>query len=194
MNRSQLAWHGVCAQQSKCCASSAETARRRRAGARCLGNGTARKLSTCAHRAALLVVGLYHIEGRCAGKRPRSFRCMTVVRRASCGLQRQASAAYHTAQARKRSLSLRRRRTTWIAERTCRATQTVVSSYSIERSCASKRSLPLGARPWCNVPAAASDANLSLRVTRRRRTGAHCPWEEAQHSTLLSARTLPRWS
>ena len=39
-------------------------------------------------------------------------RCAPVVRRASCGFQHQASAAFHSAQARLRSLSLGRRRST----------------------------------------------------------------------------------
>ena len=37
-------------------------------------------------------------------------RCKTAVRRTSCGFQSRANAAYHAAQARRLSLSLRRRR------------------------------------------------------------------------------------
>ena len=190
-------------------------------------------------------------------------RRATVVRRASCGLQRQASAACRAAHARRRSLSLGRRRSTraCCARAPCRAGCDRL--VLIEEHCTGERPLSFGARPWCDVPAAASNAKPAPRVSRagalrslslgggaalelaaRARRAAlvvvglcptegHCagerplsfgarPWcdvpaaasnakpaprgsrgagapalavsgEEAQHSSLLRARAVPRW-
>ena len=86
--------------------------RRRRAGARCLwGGGAALELAARARRTALVVVGLVSKKGAASarGLSPSTCGCG-----ATCQLrpQRQASAACRTAQARRRSLSLGRRRST----------------------------------------------------------------------------------
>ena len=80
-----------------------------------------------------------------------------VVRRASCGLQRQASAALlarrrcayarcHRDEA--QHLSLLRGR---------RAALVVVGSFAVERHCANERPLSLGTRLWCDTSDVASN-------------------------------------
>jgi hypothetical protein len=54
--------------------------------------------------------------------------------------------------------------------------------------------LPFGARPWCDVLAAASNFKPAPRGSRG--AGASVlavSGEETQHSRLLCARAVPRW-
>ena len=127
----------------------------------------------CARRAALVVVG--HAYRRAPRRREASLlRRAPVVRRASCGLQRQASAACHARARHLRSLSLRRRRSTQACSRARRAALVVVGPCTRKGHCAGERPLFFGARPWCDVPAAASNAKPAPRVTRRARACARC--------------------
>ena len=57
------------------------------------------------------------------------------------------------------------------------ATLVVASLYPYERALRQRESLSFGARPWYNVPAAASNAKPAPRVTQRRRAAARCLWE-----------------
>ena len=115
-----------------------------------------------------------------------------VVQRASCKLQRQASAARRAAKTRRRSLSLELRCSirAFCARAPCCAGRD--RSVSTQEHCAGERPVSLGARSWCDVSVASSNAKQAPRVTRRRRACAPAPavsWEEAQHSSpLLRAR------
>ena len=60
--------------------------------------------------------------------------------------------------------------------------------------CAGERPLSFGARPWCDVPAAASNFKPAPRGSRG--AGASVlavSGEETQHSSLLCVRAVPRW-
>ena len=125
-------------------------------------------------------------------------RRAAVVRRASCGLQFQASAAW---------LARRRRvgaRCLWggdaaleLALRARAAALAVIGSCLVERFRTGEMVLSRGARPWCDVPAATSNFKPAPRVSRG--TGAAAlaiSGMEAQHSSLLRVRAVPRsmWS
>ena len=105
--------------------------------------------------------------------------------------QRRVSRA---AQARGRSLSVGRRRTT---QACCESTPCRAGcglSWRMEEYCLGERPLSFGARLWCDTRAAASNAKRTPRVSR----SAGAPTltvsrEEAQHSRLLRVRAFPRW-
>ena len=64
-------------------------------------------------------------------------------------------------------------------------------SCPTEGHCAGERPLPFGARPWCDVPAAASNAKPAPLVTRRTRAGTRCLWREgAPHELAVRARHI----
>ena len=111
-----------------------------------------------------------------APARGLSLRRAPVVRRASCSLQRQASAACHTRAARAALAVSGRRRSTrafcaravprWLRSALCLS----------KEHCAGERPLSSGARPWCDVPAAASNAKPAPRVRTQRARCARCLW------------------
>ena len=167
--------------------------RRRRAGARCLwGGGAALELAARARRAALVVAGS-HLPKGLRRREASLLRRAPVVRRASCGLQRQASAACRAAQARRRSLSLGRRRSTRACLRARRAALVVVGPHCQRKLCRREASLLRRAavvrRASCGLQRQASAAWLA----RRRCAALAVSGEEAQHSSLLRARAVPRW-
>ena len=101
-------------------------------------------------------------------------RRTTVVRRASCNLQRQAPEprVSRDAGAPARSLSLGRRCST----RACRA-RVVPRCFGpcfMEWRCAGERPLSFDARPWYDVPAVASNAKPVPHVAWSRRAFACC--------------------
>jgi len=121
-------------------------------------------------------------------------RRKTVVRRASCGLKLQASAAW---------LARRRRggaRCLWggdaaleLASRARGAALAMIGSCLVERCRTGETALSFGARPWCDVTAATSNFKAAPRVSRG--TGASAlaiSGMEAQHSSLLRVRAVPQ--
>ena len=84
-------------------------------------------------------------------------RCKTVVRRASCGLQRAAGIHVARAQAPLRWLSLGGGKTREFAAREHRAALVVIDICGIEGQCTGERPLSFGARPWCDVRAMTSN-------------------------------------
>ena len=75
-----------------------------------------------------------------------------------------------------------------------RAALVVIGPYVEAEHRACKRPLSFGARPWCDVLAAASSTKPAPRVSRSAGAPALAvSMEEAQHSTFLSARAVPRW-
>ena len=151
--------------------------------------GAALGLVARARRAALVVVGPCSIEGRCTGERRLSFGArLWCDMPAAASSAKLAAACQASASARMRSRSLRRRRST----RACcccarRAPLVVVVPCSIEWRRASERPLCFHARPWCDVPASASNAKpaaacqasararrRSLSLGRRRRSTRAC--------------------
>ena len=70
----------------------------------------------------------------------------------------------------------------------------MIGPHPANGRCDGKRLLPFGARPWCDVPAAASNSKPAPLGSRG--AGASVlavSGEEAQHSSLLRARAVPRW-
>ena len=163
--------------------------------ARCLwGGDAALELAACARRAALVVVGLVLIERALHRREASLFRRAAVVRRASCGLQRQASAACHAQRRRAGARCLWEEAQHSSLLRVRAVPRWLWSAHAYEGHCTGERPLSFGARPWCDVPAAASNAKPAPRGSR----GAGAPalavsGEEAQHSSLLRARAVPRW-
>jgi len=113
-----------------------------------------------------------------------------VVRRASCGLQLQASPAW--------LLRCRRvgARCLWggdaaleLASRARRAAMVMVGPYPTKGRCDGETVLPFGLRPWCDVPAAAFSFMPAPRGSRDAGASALAvSGKEAQHSTLLRTR------
>ena len=175
-------------------ASAAWLARRRRGGARCLwGGGAALELAARAPCRAGCGRSVPCQKGRCAGERPLSF----VARRgATCQLQppSQASAA---CLARRGASALavsgkEAQHSSLAARAPCRAGCGLLASY--QRALRRREASLLRRAPWCDVPAAASNAKPAPRGSR----GAGAPalavsGEETQHSSLLRARAVPRW-
>ena len=90
-----------------------------------------------------------------------------VVRRASCGVECQASTVCHAAHACRRSLSLGRMRTARAncAPAPCRDGRGRPISY--KGDCADERPISFDVRLWCNVPAAASSTKPAPLVMQR---------------------------
>ena len=78
----------------------------------------------------------------------------------------QASAAYHTAQAHRRSLSLEGGAALELAARSCRAALVMVGPHPMEVPCANEGQLFIVMRSWCDVQAAASTAKTAPRFSR----------------------------
>ena len=135
----------------------------------------------------------YAVERALRRREASLLRRAAVVRRASCGLQRQASAACH-ARARLRSLSLGRRRSTraCYARAPCRAGcgRSMPLEETLRRREASLlRRAAVVRRASCGL-----QRQASFRVERSAARPALAVFgEEAQHSSLLRARAVPRW-
>ena len=75
-----------------------------------------------------------------------------------------------------------------------RATLVVIGPCTMEGCCADERALSFGARPWYDVPAVASNAKPAAACEASTRAPALAvAGEEAQQSSLLRARAVPRW-
>ena len=97
------------------------------------------------------------------------------------------------AQARRRSLSLGGGAALELAARARRAALVVVG-LPYKGRCDGERPLSFGARPWCDVPAAASNFKPAPRGLRGAGAAALAvSGEETQHSSLLRVRVVPRW-
>ena len=96
-------------------------------------------------------------------------------------------------QASRRSLSLGRGRARKLAVRAYRSPLVVVGLWYVEGHCSGKKPLPLGTRPWCDVSVAASNAKLASHVRGAGDPSLAVFGEEAQHASLLHARTVTRW-
>ena len=102
------------------------------------------------------------------------FRCKTVVRRASCDLQRAAGIRVARAQAPLRWLSLGRWQNTRACRARGRAALVVIAFCTMEGHCTGGRPLSFGARPWCDVRAVTSNAQPAFAWHARKRHCAGC--------------------
>jgi hypothetical protein len=126
----------------------------------------------------------------------RCFSLLARVRSAACQLlpptpsQRRVARA---AQARRCSLSFGRRRSTQAFFFCARCLMVVVGPYPAKGRCAAETSLCFGARPLCDVPAAASNFKPAPRCSCGARAWTLAvSGDEAQHSSLLCVRAVPR--
>ena len=98
---------------------------------------------------------------------------MPVVRRSSCGLQRQASPPFHTRAARCYACCLcGGDAAIELFGCASRAGLIPAGPYPSKEHCAGEKPLSSGARPWCDVPAATSIGRPAPRATRSARACA----------------------
>ena len=75
-----------------------------------------------------------------------------------------------------------------LSARARRVTVILVRPFTAKEHCAGKGPLSFRARPWCDMPATASNAKPAPHVTRRRRAGARClRVERAAHELAARA-------
>ena len=133
-------------------------------------------------------------EGNLRWREASLLRRATVVQRASYGVRRQASSARIAQRTRAGARCL------WegdaALEPAACARNTVlivVGPCPVEGHCADERPFSISACPWCDVPAAVSNAKPAPLVTRRTRAPSPAVFgEEAQHSKLRCVRAGPR--
>ena len=166
-------------------ASAACLARRRRACARCLGVETQHSSLLCARRAALVVISPY---GNIRALRPRVaslLRRTPVVRRPSCGLQRQASAAGLARRRRAcaRCLGVETQHSSLLCAR--RTALVVIGPYeniralrrrvaSLHRRAPVVRRVSCGLQRQASAPALGGEGAPALAVLGRRRSTRAC--------------------
>ena len=81
-----------------------------------------------------------------------------------------------------------------LATRARGAALVVVALCMIQGHCTSEKPLSVGARPCCDVPAAASSTQQTFaRGARERATALAVSRDEAQHARLRRARPVLRW-
>ena len=81
-----------------------------------------------------------------------------------------------------------------LATRARRAALVVVCPYPMQGHCTDERPLSFGARPWCDVPATASNAHLAFAWRAHvRATALAVSREEVQHACLRRARAVLSW-
>ena len=81
-----------------------------------------------------------------------------------------------------------------LTTRAHRAALVVVCPYPIQGHCTGDTSLSIGARPWCDVPAAASKAQPAFAWHARKRATAFAVYRElTQHACLRSTHAVPGW-
>ena len=117
------------------------------------------------------------------------------MQRGSCCLKHQASAAWLVRHRRVGARYL------WgggaaleLASRARGAALAVIGSCLVERCRTGERARSFGARPWRDVPAAASNSKPAPRVSRDAGASVLAVFrEEAQYSSFLHVRAVPRW-
>ena len=166
----------------------------RRHCAGCLsGGGETRELAARARLAALAVVGSRNKEIRCTGGRR-----LTLGARPWCDVRAVTSrtqpafaspmherhcTGYISGGGGTRELAAHARRTALI----------VICLPITEWHCTGGRPLSLGARPWFDVRAVASNTQPASRDRRTSATTLAVYWEVAKHASLLCARVVLRW-
>ena len=175
-------------------ASSARIAQRTRAGARCLWEGDAAlELAACARNTVLIVVGPCPVEGHCADERPFSI-CACLWCDVPAAVSNAKPAPLVTRRTRAVACCL------WgggaaleIAVRACRAALVVIAADATTKEQRRREaSLPPRA-PVVQRASTASNAKPAPLVTRRTRAISRYIFGEAQHSSLLRSRAVPRW-
>ena len=133
------------------------------------------------------------VRGTLRGREAILLRRALVVRRSSCGLHfAQQVFVWHARARQYAGYLLGEGAALGLAVCARRAALVVASPCPMEGHRAGERPLSFGARPWCDVLAAAS--TLRSRLSRGTRdTALAVSWEKVQHSSLLRARAVPGW-
>ena len=173
------------------------TQRRRTCALSVWGGGAAGELATCARRGALVVLGRHFVEERRAGEKHLSFGM-----RPWCDVPAAASSA--TPAPRVIQLRCTCALCVWgggaareLATRARRGALVVLEGRFVQGRRAGERHLSIGVWPCCDIQATAFNTKSAPRVLRG--TGAPAlvvSREEAQHTSLLRVRAVPRciWS
>ena len=139
---------------------------RTRAGAHCLWRGgAALELALRARHAALIVVGSYHMKGHRAGERPLSFDARPWCNApAAASDAKPAPLVSRSARVPALAVSGGGGAALELALRARHAALVMIGSCHIKGHRADERPLSFSARPWCDVPAAVSNAKRAPRV------------------------------
>ena len=164
-------WCDVPGEASRTAGFRVTNARARRCAGGLLGGGAARALATQARRAAVVMVGPCTMKDHCTSERP-----LQLAAKPWCGVPGKASytAGVRVTNTRARHCAgylLGGGAVRELVACARRAAMGVISSCAIECHCTSGRPLPLGARPWCDVFASASNTGGFCVTNARAR---HC--------------------
>ena len=149
-------------------------ARERHCAACPSGGGVARELAARARRKALVLIGSRTIEGHCAGERPLSFIARPWCDVLDVAFNSQSAFAWHTRERHCAACLSGGGAAREPAARTRRAALVVTSSNTAYGDCTGGRPLSFGARPWCDVPAMASNTRPAFAPQTRARHYAAC--------------------
>ena len=146
----------------------------------------------CLAKRAPCRAGCYRVmqHGRPLHRREASLhRRETVVRRASCGFQHTAGFRVASTRARHCACCLSGGGTVrLLATRACRAALVVVALCTRQGHFISERPPSIGARPWCDVPATASNTQPALALCARERATALAVLGERRSTRACDAR------
>ena len=180
-------------------ASNAQTgfrvANARRAPLRWLSLGMRRSTRACDARAPRRAgCGRFMRHGRPLRQRRPPLRCKTVLRRVCCGLQHTAGFRVTHARARHHCAGYLSGggAARALATRARRAAMVVVGPCATEAHCASETALSFGARPCCDVLAAASNDRRRSRVTHAIAPPLRCSLGRRRSTRACDARAPRR--
>ena len=166
--------------------------------ARCLSDGgEAHEIAARASRAALVVVAARTINGHCTGEKPLSIGARPRCDVPAVATQNQPLFASHGTRERATALTVSREEAQHASLMRTRAVpRWLWSAHTLGKGTAPARPLSLGARPWCDVPAVATQNRPAFalsRGTRERATALPVSRDEAQRASLLRADAVTRW-
>ena len=151
------------------------------------GGGAARAHATRTRCVALVLIGLCVPESHCTSRRPLPFAArpwydVSGAASRTSGFRVTNARARHCAGCRLGEGAVRA-----LATRARCAAMGVVDPRATKVQCTSERSLPFGARPWCDVPGAAFRTN---RLSRGKRACAPQRWLSLYYKNYGAARAL----
>ena len=139
-----------------------------------LGRGAARELAARARRAALAVVGPGSVKGHCAGGRSLCFDARPWCDVSAAASNPQPAFAWHVRTRHCADYLSSGGATRELAARARRAALVVIGPGTVKGHCTGGRPPSVGARPWCDVPAAASNPQPVCAWQARARHCAAC--------------------
>ena len=177
-------------------ASAAWLARHRRGGARCLwGGDAARELASRARGAALAVIGSCLVERCRAGETALSFgaRPWCDMTAATSNFKPEPRVSRSTGASALAVSGMEAQHSSLLRVRA--VLRSMWPDFTLSKGAATARCFSSSAqKPWCDVPAAASNSKPAPRGSRGEDAAALAvSGKEAQHSSLIRARAVPRW-